>query len=103
MNTIKATWTNGKIVPVGPVDWPEGSELLVQPVVASGKIGLEESEWDESAEAIADWEAWLPTIEPMVWAEGEEEEYERWRAKVKEFNIEAVRKQMETMDKPNTP
>jgi hypothetical protein len=27
MNAIKATWTNGQILPAEPVDWPEGSEL----------------------------------------------------------------------------
>ena len=29
MNPIKATWINGKILPAEPVDWPEGSELIV--------------------------------------------------------------------------
>jgi hypothetical protein len=35
----------------------------------------------------------------MTWAEGEEEEYMRYREEIKRFNIEAVGKQMEQMDK----
>jgi hypothetical protein len=31
MKTIKATWTNGQIVPAEPVDWPEGAQLRVEP------------------------------------------------------------------------
>jgi hypothetical protein len=100
MHAINATWINGQIVPAEPVDWPEGSKLIVEPVSrAAEKIGLDESEWDDSPEAIADWVAWVDTIQPMIWAEGEEEEYERWQAKVKEYNLKAVRKQMDEMDK----
>ena len=57
MHAIKATWTNGQIVPAEPVDWPEGSQLRVEPLPASEKIGLDETEWEDSPEAIADWSA----------------------------------------------
>jgi len=98
MHAIRATWTNGQIVPAEPVDWPEGSQLLVEPIVRNGeKIGITEEEWRDDDDAIADWEAWIGTIEPMIWAEGEREEYERYREEVRQFNIEAVGKQMEQM------
>ena len=42
-------------------------------------------------------------IEPLVWAEGEEEEFERWREKCRQFNIEAVRQQMEAMPEGDAP
>lgn len=69
MNAIKATWTNGQIVPSEPVDWPEGSELLVEPVAPSEKIGLDESQWHDDAKALADWEAWIRTIEPLEYTD----------------------------------
>jgi hypothetical protein len=97
MNAIRATWTNGQIVPAEPVDWPEGVQLLVEPVPAGEKIGLTEKEWRDDPAAIADWEAWINTIEPMIWAEGEREEYERYREEVRQFSIQAVRRQMEQM------
>ncbi len=71
MNPIKATWTNGKIMPADPVDWPEGSELIVEPVAMPGKIGLDESEWRDDAEALADWEAKMPTIETTSLSDAE--------------------------------
>jgi hypothetical protein len=98
MHAIKATWTNGQIVPAEPVDWPEGSELLVEPVSAGEKIGVDESGWEDSAEAIADWAAWLPSIEPLEYTEQELAELERFREEFRRFNIEAVRKQMGMRD-----
>jgi hypothetical protein len=103
MHAIKATWTNGQIVPSEPVDWPEGSELLVEPVPKSDKIGLDESEWRDDPESIAAWIAAVDKLEPMVWAEGELEEYERYRKEFRQFNIEAVRKQMEAMPDGDAP
>ena len=31
MKTIHAIWKDGQIVPVEPVDWPEGTPLSVEP------------------------------------------------------------------------
>jgi hypothetical protein len=39
----------------------------------------------------------------MIWEEGEREEYERYRKEFREFNIEAVRKQMEEMGDGDAP
>lgn len=103
MNAIRATWINGQIVPSEPVDWPEGSELLVEPVPAEEKIGMDESEWKDDPESIAAWIAAVDKIEPMIWAEGEREEYERYREECRQFNIEAVRKQMEAMPDGDAP
>lgn len=99
MHAIRATWTKGRIVPAEPVDWPEGSELLVEPVRSEEKIGMTEEEWRDDPESIADWMAWVDTIQPMIWAPGEQEEYERYRAEHRRFNIDAVRKQMGLDDK----
>ena len=98
MSAIRATWTNGQIVPAEPVDWPEGSELLVEPVAPAEKIGLDESEWRDSAEALADWEAWIHTIEPLEYTDAERAELARYRKEFRRHNLEAVRKQMELGD-----
>jgi hypothetical protein len=94
MNTITATRTNGQIVPSEPVDWPEGSRLLVEPLPVGEKIGLDESKWEDSSDALADWEAWIKTIEPMEYTEEELADLVRYREEYRRFNIEAVRKQM---------
>ena len=98
MHAIKATWINGKIVPGEPVDWPEGSELRVEPLVSSDKIGLDESEWPDDAQSIAEWIAWVDTIEPLVLSDEERAEMDRYRAEHRRFNIEAVRQQMQLME-----
>ena len=95
MSAIKATWKNGQILPDEPVDWAEGSELLVEPLRQSDRIGLIESEYRDDPESIAKWIGIVEKIEPLVWADGEFEEYERYRQASRAFNIEAVRKQME--------
>jgi len=103
MNAIKATWTKGQIVPAEPVDWPEGSELLVEALAPSEKIGMTEEEWGDDPESIAAWIAAVDKIEPMIWADGEREQYERYRKECRDFNIEAVRKQMEAMPDGEVP
>ncbi len=94
MHAVKATWTNGLILPSEPVDWPEGCELVVEPAKPSAKIGLDESDWRDDAESIADWVAWVDTIEPLVLSDAERAEMERYRDEHRRFNIEAVRQQM---------
>src|SRR5712691_10411596 len=103
MHAIKAIWKNGRILPAEPVDWPEGSELLVEPVPSSEKIGMDESEWRDDPESIAAWIAAVEKIEPMIWEAGEREEYERYREESRRFNIEAVRKRMEAMPDDDVP
>jgi hypothetical protein len=97
MNPVKATYTNGQILPCGPVDWPEGSELLVEPVNGEPKIGLDESEWLDTSEARKEWSAWLKTIEPLILTDEERTSLEEYRKASRAFNLEAVRKQMAEM------
>ena len=94
MNAIKATWTHGQIVPAEPVDWPEGSELLVEPLAPSEKIGVDESEWRDDAEALADWETWIATIEPLEYTDEERVSLARYREEFRRYNLDAVRQQM---------
>jgi hypothetical protein len=96
VNAITATWTNGRIVPAEPVDWPEGSELRVEAVATEeAKTGTTEGESGDDPDSIAAWIAAVEKIEPMIWAAGEREEYERYREKARQFNLAAVRTQME--------
>lgn len=99
MNAIKATWKNGRIVPAEPVDWPEGSELLVEPIMANHeKIGLTEEEWRDDPEAIAEWEVWVRNIEPLEYTDEERAEMARYNEQFRRYNIEAVRRQMAAGD-----
>jgi hypothetical protein len=101
MNAIKATWKDGQILPLEPVDWPEGSELVVQPIALSAeKIGLSEDEWRDEADAIAAWETWVRGIEPPEFTDQERAELARYREEYRRFNLEAVRRQMDAENQP---
>jgi hypothetical protein len=95
MNAIRSTVKNGKIVLDAPADWPEGCGVIIEPVAAVGdKIGLDESEWRDDPAALADWAAWLKTIEPMEVTPQEQAADSRFEEEFRCFNLEAVRKQM---------
>ena len=97
MNSIKAIWSNGQIVPSEPVDWPEGCPLIVEPAgVPDFKIGLDESEWRDDPEALADWNAWINTIEPPILTDEERAELAKYEEEFRKYNLEAVRRQMES-------
>ena len=104
MNSVRAIWTNGRILPSEPVDWPEGSELRVEPVESNfEQIGMSESEWGDDPESIAEWIAAVQKFEPLIRSEEEREDYDRYREKCRQFNIEAVRQQMASDPEGDTP
>jgi hypothetical protein len=88
VNAIRATWKDGKIVPDGPVDWPEGCRFLIESdPEAPEPVGRREEDWSNSPEAIADWLAWYASLEPLVFTPEEEADLAAWRQKVKEYTI----------------
>jgi hypothetical protein len=96
MNAIKAIWRDGQIVPREPVNWPEGCDLVVEPLpAAAAKIGLDESEWRDDSASRADWDAWIRTIDALELTPEEEARFARFDAEMRRYNIEAVRRQME--------
>jgi hypothetical protein len=98
VNAIKATWTNGQILPAEPVDWPEGSALVVEPVNGAGSLGLSEEGWRDDVESIAEWEKWVRSIEPLEYTEGERAAFSRYRDEHRRYNLDAVRRQMQAGD-----
>ena len=72
-----------------PDELADGTVVLVELMPVGEKIGLDESEWRDDSAALADWSAWLGTIEPVEFAApGDfDEEFQR-------VNLEAVRRQM---------
>jgi hypothetical protein len=95
MTTIKATWTNGQIIPDGPVSWPEGCRLEVRAEQFAEIQFLTEDEQADDPESIQNWIDELHQIPPLPMSPEEEAEMLAWRQKVKEANLEAVRHQME--------
>ena len=79
MNAVRAVWTNGRILPAEPVDWPEGSELIVEPIVQPEKgMGLAESDWRDDAASVAAWENGVRSIERPQYSDEERVEMARF-------------------------
>jgi hypothetical protein len=96
MPVITGTIHGGQIVPDAPLDLPEGTRVDITPRQSLvSKIGLDPSEWRDDAAALADWTAWIKTFEPLEFTPEEEAELARFRAEMRRFNVEAVRRQME--------
>ncbi len=89
MTTIRTVIRDRRIDFPAPGDLLDGTEVRIEVSPLSGKIGLDESEWSHDPAAIADWIAWLDTIEPIEFTVGGAFEDE-----LRRHNIEAVRKQM---------
>ena len=100
MNAVRAIWKDGKIVPANPVDWPDGCEVLIEPVAEPNvRIGINESDWRDDLDALADWASWLATLQPLEFTQDEEAAMARFDEQMRHYNIEAVRRQMEDLAK----
>ncbi len=79
MKAIHATWTNGQIVPMQPVDWPEGTALVVEPIKVSQQAESGDDLLGDDPASIARWMAWYDTLEPLVFTPEEEEAWQAAR------------------------
>ena len=90
MSVVEATVHNRRIEIAAPDELRDGTKVLVDVTAVPANIGLDESEWRYDPQALADWDAWLKTIESIEWGTSNQFDQEFRR-----FNIEAVRKQMQ--------
>ena len=94
MNTIKATWKNGQVQLDRHADWPEGRRLVVtEDRLADVDFMTEDEQSDDPAE-IERWIAELEALRALTMTAEQEAEMLESRKKAKEFNLEAVRRQM---------
>lgn len=95
MNAIKATIRSGRLELQTPSDWPDGTEVLIEPMNDPGdKIGIDESEWRDDPTSLADWEVWIKTIEPLKFTPDEVQRMADFDEKMRQYNLEAVGRQM---------
>ena len=101
MNAIKATWRNGQIVPLEPIDWPEGTEVLIEPQIEAETIGMREEDWPTTPEAIEKHLALMDQIEPLILTPEEEAAWEADRKARKEYEKSIY--QVDGMDDSKPP
>lgn len=77
MIAIKGMVRDGQIVLNEPVEWPNGTEVKVEPVSPEALPGLREEDWPTDREGIARHLALMDQIEPLLLSPEEEAE---WKA-----------------------
>jgi hypothetical protein len=85
MNPIKATVKGGRLDLPVPPDWPDGTEVIVQPLTGPEGVGIREEDWPATPEAVADWLKWYDSLEPLIFTEEERAALEADRKQRKEF------------------
>lgn len=95
MQSVTATWQNGQIVPDGPVNWPEGCRLNIQPASTEQITGMTEEEQGDDPESIRRWIEEFDAIPPLPMTTEEEADLVASRNKARAFNLDAVRRQMD--------
>jgi hypothetical protein len=101
MNVVRSIVKEGRVSVDAPPDWPEGCTVIIEPIPSTGeKIGIDESDWHDDPESLADWDAWIKTIEPLEFTPEEEAAFTRFGDEINRFNIEAVRRQMDLESLP---
>ena len=95
MNTIQGTYKNGHIELDRPADWPEGCRVTVEAEAVDEIRFMTEEEQSNSPEAIASWLAEFDAIPPLPMTPAAEAGWLAWQDRVKDYTIEAVRRQMQ--------
>jgi hypothetical protein len=71
LNAVKAKYENGQIILTEPVDWPEGLDLLIEPLPQE-TMGIPDDQWPTDPEGIAQLLARMDRVNP-VWLTPEDE------------------------------
>jgi hypothetical protein len=96
VDAIRSMVKGGRVELLAPSDWPEGTEVLIEPTAAvTERIGIDESKWRDDPAALADWAAWIGTIEPLEYTPEEAASMAEFDERMRQYNIEAVRRQMQ--------
>jgi hypothetical protein len=87
MSAIRATWRNGQIVPEGPVNWPEGLALRVEPASLDTDPFDERNDIPATEDEIARTLAAMELVEPFDLTPDEKAHLEGWEQKINEYTI----------------
>jgi hypothetical protein len=87
MNAIRGKYVDGAVVLDGPADWPNGTEVVVEPASNAEPIGIRDEDWPTTPEGIAGLLARMDQFEAIEFTPEEEADTAAWRQKVKEYTI----------------
>jgi hypothetical protein len=85
MDTIKAIVKSGRVELSVPSDWPDGTEVIVRPVMREQTFGIREEDWPQTDDARAEWLRWYDSLEPLTFTAAEQEAWTAARRDQKKF------------------
>ena len=91
MNTITGTVKDRQILVEVPDDWPEGCEVVIEPMSPDLLVQRSKSDVPETPEEIEDWLRWFHALEPLEFTAEEETDLAGWRQKQKAYSITNAR------------
>src|SRR6266850_1473888 len=97
MNAIRAAVHNHRLEVEVPADWPDGIEVMIEPMCESESLGIREEDWQNTPEAIEQWLRWYDSLEPLVMTPEEEAEWEAARQAQKEYQKATFVEHAETL------
>jgi len=87
MHAIRGTVKDGRLDLAVPHEWPDGTEVLVQPVERGERgdcFGIREDDWPDTPEAVAEWLQWYDSLEPLIFTDEERAAWETARREQKD-------------------
>lgn len=85
MTAITVIVKNRQVVVEVPADWPEGCEVVIEPVPTETAVGMREEDWPATPEGVAALLQRWDEREPLEMTPGEEAEWQAARRAQKEF------------------
>ncbi len=85
MNAIKGTYKDGQIILGQPADWPDGTQVLVEPIAPECSLGIRDEDWPTDSEGISRHLALMDRIEPLLMTPEEEAAWQAARKVQKEY------------------
>ena len=84
MDAIKAMVRNGRIETDGPLNLPDGTELLVLRSDAADSV---EDDWDNTPQGIAAWLKWYDSLQPLIFTAEEKQAWNEDKKARKEWDL----------------
>ena len=92
---IRAKWVNGRAIPEEAVDWPDGTVVYVSRTALPEHDQTDLASQDDDPKSVAAWLEWYDSLEPLVYAPGEEAEIEARRQQVEDYTRRKMDRRIE--------
>jgi len=92
MKVAHGIYENGRVDLNDSVDWPNGAKVIV--VKDRQVIGLNEADWPDTPEGLAELVRRMTEFEPVEFTPEDEAEIAKAREEVRRVTLDAVRKQI---------